>query len=244
MSRRGTKETANVIKPRGGLAVMQQRREPPDSLDFFPTPPWATRALIEHIIKPRSACLISVWEPAAGAGHMADVLRESFAKVHASDVWDYGRGYQIWSFTAERVGLVDDMARWPGPVAPDWIITNPPFNEAEAFARRGVREAQRGVALLVRSSWLEGVGRYEELFSKIPPAVVAMFVERVPMVKGRWDPDASTATSYAWVVWDRVHDGPTQFAWIPPGCREKLTKPTDRRTFAPETVPGLAETMI
>lgn len=233
-----------MIKPRGGLAVMQQRRDPPDSLDFFPTPPWATRALIEHVIKPRCADLGFAWEPAAGAGHMAEVLRESFALVYGSDVWDYGLGYDIASFTAERVGLVDDMARWPVASPPDWIITNPPFNEAEAFARRGVREAQRGVALLVRSSWLEGVGRYEDLFSKIPPAVVAMFVERVPMVKGRWDPDASTATSYAWVVWDKAHTGPTQFAWIPPGCREKLTRPADRRTFAPETVPGAAETMI
>ena len=30
-------------------AVMAQRKEPPDSLDFFPTPPWATRALCERL---------------------------------------------------------------------------------------------------------------------------------------------------------------------------------------------------
>jgi len=30
-------------------AVMAQRVEPHDSLDFFPTPPWATRALCEWI---------------------------------------------------------------------------------------------------------------------------------------------------------------------------------------------------
>ena len=32
-------------------AVMQQRKEPHDSLDDFPTPPWATRALCEVIAK-------------------------------------------------------------------------------------------------------------------------------------------------------------------------------------------------
>ena len=31
-------------------AVMAQRIEAQDSLDDFPTPPWATRALIEHVL--------------------------------------------------------------------------------------------------------------------------------------------------------------------------------------------------
>ena len=31
-------------------AVMAQRHESLDSLDDFPTPPWATRALLEHVI--------------------------------------------------------------------------------------------------------------------------------------------------------------------------------------------------
>ena len=31
-------------------AVMAQRVEAANSLDNFPTPPWATRALIEHVI--------------------------------------------------------------------------------------------------------------------------------------------------------------------------------------------------
>ena len=33
-------------------AVMQRRIEPHDSLDFFPTPPWATRALVKLGLKP------------------------------------------------------------------------------------------------------------------------------------------------------------------------------------------------
>ena len=64
--------------------------------------------------------------------------------------------------------------------------------------------------MLVRAQWVEGVERYEKLFRDQPPAVYAPFVERVPMVKGRWDPDASTATSYAWFVWRQSHDQPTR----------------------------------
>jgi hypothetical protein len=56
------------------------------------------------------------------------------------------------------------------------------------------------------------------------------------MSKARWDPDGSTATSYAWFVWLRDDDGglitPRSPPWIPPGRRETLTKPDDRARFA------------
>ena len=53
-------------------AVMAQRIEPADSADLFPTPPWATRALVEWIssqdmrVWEQSVWEQSVWEPAAG----------------------------------------------------------------------------------------------------------------------------------------------------------------------------------
>ncbi len=48
-------------------AVMQQRSEPHDSLDDFPTPPWATRALCEYIARysARRAALTSEGKPDA-----------------------------------------------------------------------------------------------------------------------------------------------------------------------------------
>ena len=55
-------------------AVMAQRHEAKDSLDDFPTPPWATRALLEHVINGKDLNLQSCWEPACGEGHMAKVL--------------------------------------------------------------------------------------------------------------------------------------------------------------------------
>jgi hypothetical protein len=52
--------------------VMAQRTEDKDSLDDFPTPPWATRALIEHILSEHRAVLShsTCLEPACGVGHM------------------------------------------------------------------------------------------------------------------------------------------------------------------------------
>ncbi len=43
--------TAPRIKP-ARYAVAAFRRDPPDALDFFPTPPWATRALIKRFASP------------------------------------------------------------------------------------------------------------------------------------------------------------------------------------------------
>ena len=253
----------DVAMPKSARAVMASRIEPPDSLEFFPTPPWATRALMEHVLGRRSlheeASWDAVakrprfgtarqawrcWEPAAGEGHMAAVLAEYFDEVYCTDVHDYGGLHAVGSFIgADGLGL--DVVEAPSP-GPAWIITNPPFSLAVEFVERALVEAKRGVAILVRTQWLEGVERYIRLLSGFPPAIVAPFAERVPMHEGRWDPNGSTATAYAWIVWRRLprltgeglgawsHD--TRMVWIPPGCRVRLEHPDDRRRFAAASV--------
>lgn len=231
------------MKPRGGGAVMAGRVEPPDSLDFFCTPPWATRALLEHVLLPEQLATHGAgfkdwtcWEPAAGEGHMAEVLREYFGTVMASDVHDYGRGYQVGSFVGDGLGL--DTAR--PRATPDWVITNPPFRLAAEFARRAIGEALHGVAMLVRLSWAEGATTRYRLFSEHPPAVIALFAERVPMHKGRWEPDGDTMTAYAWFVWRRHRARrETVFQWIPPGQRQGLERPGDRARWAAQAAPAL-----
>ena len=90
--------------------------------------------------------------------------------------------------------------------------------------------------MFARTQWIESTKRYEGLFRDRPPALLAPFVERVPIVKGRWNPDKSTATSYAWFVWLARHDGPWRVFLIPPGCRARLTRPDDRARFAASTL--------
>ncbi|NJR78125.1 SAM-dependent methyltransferase [Sphingomonas sp. 36D10-4-7] len=195
-------------------AVMAQRVEPADSPDDFPTPPWATRALMEHVI-PGETRAMTCLEPACGAGHMARVLREYFAEVRAADAHDYGFG-EVRDFVVHPVEV--------GQV--DWVITNPPFRLAEEFVSRSLQVARRGVAILARTVFLESAGRYHGIFRERPPARFAQFVERVPMVKGRLDAKATTATGYAWFVWLKEHDGPPRLQWIPP-CRRALERPGD-----------------
>ena len=140
-------------------AVMAQRVEAKDSLDDFPTPPWATRALLEHVISSVYAAE-SCLEPACGAGHMSKVLKEYFGEVQSYDVEDYGY--------AER----RDFLRHPHKVESfDWVITNPPFKLAESFVLTALPIARRGVAILARTVFIESVGRYERLFLNNPPSV-------------------------------------------------------------------------
>ena len=197
-------------------AVMAQRSEAKDSLDNFPTPPWATRALIEHVIEAgRMTEFMTCLEPACGAGHMAKVLKEYFGSVVASDIYPYGYS-----------AVSDFLAKEYKKDSFDWIITNPPFRLAEDFILHSLPIAKRGVAVLVRTVFLESVGRYQKLFVPNPPSIVAQFVERVPMVKGRLDKKASTATGYAWVVWEKEKTSTTNLKWIPP-CRKQLERPMD-----------------
>jgi hypothetical protein len=110
---------------------MAQRIEPRDSPDDFPTPPWATRALLEHILEDKR-CLrgMTCLEPACGAGHMAKVLLEYFAEVQAADAYEYG------------YGEVRDFLTLPYPACSvDWVITNPPFRLAERFIIHAMRTA-------------------------------------------------------------------------------------------------------
>lgn len=195
-------------------AVMQRRVEAHDSLDDFPTPPWATRALCEFLAQDYDIGEMSVREPAANRGNMVKPLAEYFATVDAGDVHDYGAGYPIRDYL------------FPGDLElVDFTITNPPFRLAEQFIERAGQTSRIGFAVIVRAAFLEGQGRHERLFSKNPPSYVLQFTERVVMHKGRLAPEGSTATAYAWLVWI---DGetPTKLRWIAP-CRKLLERPGD-----------------
>lgn len=224
------KHTLDVLRANdgpinGARSVMGSRQEPDDSLDYFPTPPWATRALCHYVMAALGFIGIkfkTVWEPACGEGHMSEVLREYSEYVYASDVFDYGHGDRVHDFL--RSGLTNDTF--------DWIITNPPFGDlTEQFVLSAINQANVGVAMFVRLQWLETIGRYENVFKDHPPTLIAFFAERVNLCKGKWDPDGGTATAYIWLVWLK-DEAPRAPFWIPPGCQKELTHDDDRAKFA------------
>ena len=202
-------------------AVMQRRVEAHDSLDDFPTPPWATRALCEFLLEEGfDLAEEDCREPAANRGHMVGPLREFFRSVEASDAFDYGVGFPVADYL---------FGSPPAPVG--WTITNPPFRLAEQFIERALASSRIGVAVIVRAAFLEGVGRFERLFTAHEPAHILQFTERVVMHKGKLSPNGSTATAYCWMIWHPSSVGKiarprARFGWIPP-CRKRLERASD-----------------
>ena len=145
----------------GGFKPTIKRFADLDGPDFFPTPRWATFALVDN-----EAFLGDIWECACGDGAMSRVLEETGVPVFSSDL--YRRGYG-------EAGL--DFLK-PTRSA-DNIVTNPPYNCAEAFVASGLRHCHRKFALLLRLAFLEGANRANSLFAHTPPSRVWVFRERI-----------------------------------------------------------------
>lgn len=185
------------------------RKSPKEGLDYFPTPPWATRALLTYILPDISgSCL----EPACGEGHMSKVLVDHGLSVTSTDIHDYG------------YGGVSDFLTYEG-ASYDWIITNPPYVLGEEFIEKSLDYSLEGCAFLVRSAFIETIGRYERLFSKQPPTIMAQFAERVGMIRDKVASKTSTTTPYCWLVW-KHHEQGSKLMWIPP-CRKQLERIED-----------------
>lgn len=189
-------------------------------LDFFPTPPWASRAGGEQLLQLDPSARI-IREPACGEMHMAAVLQERF-EVIASDV-------HPWSPNTPVADWLDDAA-WPDEPDCDWVMTNPPFAIADQFVKRGLRRSRKGVALLLRLAFLEGGDRHAILEGSNPLTLLAPFSERVPMTLGKWQPEASSATAYAWFFWMK-DASPRPISFIGPGTRDRLWMANDADRF-------------
>ena len=190
--------------------ALYARKAEKDQPDYYPTPYFATRMLCRWLERQGvemadRRCI----EPAAGGGHMADVLSEYFGEVTASDIHDYGRGYIQCDF------LKHPMLRGNG--RPAWCITNPPYNLATEFAERMLDMSAEGCALLCRNTFAESRKRYDRLFEPRPPSHICQFVQRVAMVHGGLaPPGTASTTTYAWFVWigTDVQHTDTLFRWL------------------------------
>ena len=150
----------------GGFKPTLKRFADLDGPDFFPTPRWATYALIDN-----EGFKGEIWECACGNGAMSQVLEETGCPVPSSDLYDRGYG---------DVGLDFLIATRQA----DNIITNPPYNSAEGFVASGVNLARRKFALLLRLAFLEGAKRARTIFSECPPSRVWVFSDRMTGPQG------------------------------------------------------------
>lgn len=189
----------------GGYKPTLKRFADLNGPDFFPTPAWATYALIEN-----ERFSGNIWECACGNGAMSTVLQHANPNITSSDLYDRGYG----DFGVDFLTSTRDA---------DNIVTNPPYNAAEGFVERGLHLAHRKFALLLRLAFLEGANRQRTIFSISPPSRVWIFSERITFYPANAERKGSGTTAYAWFVWDKDAGGSTELKWLKPGYKARYS---------------------
>jgi hypothetical protein len=131
------------------------------------------------------------------------VLRAHGHIVYATDLVEYDSPDQ-------------DMADWDFlqqtqlPLGVEAIVTNPPFKLANEFVAHAISLCPK-VIMLARLAFLESERR-TPILEGGKLARVHVFRKRLPMMHrlGWTGPRATSATAYAWLVWDADHTGQTE----------------------------------
>lgn len=166
--------------------------------DYYATEPAATDWLckIEQFKGP-------ILEPSCGEGHISKQLIAHGYEVLSRDIVD--RGY----------GTVQDFLttneQWSGD-----IITNPPYIRAYEFVEKALSMVEEGrkVAMFLKLTFLEGKER-ASLFNRMPP--IRIWVSRARLkcaINGDFDSIGSSATAYAWFIWEKGFHGNPEIHWF------------------------------
>lgn len=162
------------------------------SADWYPTPAPMTRALLSLAPPPSGR----VWEPACGDGAMAREIAAKGYDVLATDLFNRGYG------EARRDFLLEQELH-----GCDSIITNPPFNLADAFVSHALRLSTqarwRFVAMLLPLTFLGGLGRGRDIFARWGGPELLVSSRRISLWPGGVEPEAggTSTITYAWFVW-------------------------------------------
>lgn len=173
--------------------------------DFYATPAWVTEALLPHLLK-KPAC---VWEPAAGALDMVNVLSKYMVAYPTDICTEQG-----------TLDGVDFLTQSVLPQCePDAIITNPPYELATEFCENALRlmEPVNGmVAMLLRTDFDHAKSR-THLFRDCPAfAKKLVLMKRICwFVEADGKPKASPSFNHAWYIWDWKHQGPPTISYGP-----------------------------
>ncbi|MDY5968566.1 MAG: hypothetical protein SPJ13_00905 [Bacteroidales bacterium] len=174
--------------------------------DYYATDPVAIEKLLQVYDVPHH-----VWECACGAGHLSKALIESGREVVSTDIKDRGYGYVGIDFLKEPLPecLADE-----GNVC---ILTNPPYKFATEFIEHSLAVLPQGqpCVMLLKTTALEGKGRWERLYRHGWLQAVYQFKERLMCAKnGDFGCVNGSAVSYGWFVFSKVPNQRASIEWI------------------------------
>lgn len=133
---------------------MSRGRKERDPLDRYDIPKSAVRRFLARFQGDYGYWHGRIWEPAAGTGNIADVVRPHAAHLmYASDIEPRAAGIEKRDYL--EAAPSDRAERW------DLIITNPPFRLAEHFIYQAMYDVKPGglVVMFLRAAFLESAKR-------------------------------------------------------------------------------------
>ncbi len=190
----GNKKSTFVTLGASSHSDNERQRE-----DYYATEPKA----VEELLKIETFCG-SILEPACGEGHISEVLKRNGYHVVSRDLVDRGYG-DVADF------LSVDNTLWNGDV-----ITNPPYRYAQEFVEKALQIVPNGrkIAMFLRLQFLEGKKR-KELFIQTPPKTIWVRSSRLRCaINGDFAQAGSSATAYAWFIWEKGYCGSTTVKWF------------------------------
>lgn len=169
--------------------------------DFYPTPPSAVLKLLE-----KEKFQGNIWECACGDGAISKVLKQSGHQVYSTDIID--RGY-------EHLNGYHDFLNSPVKLTTDNVITNPPYKHATEFILKAKQSSTKKIAMLLKTVFLEGQGRYDMFQdTEFPLKTVYQFSKRLAINKSGEDKWKGGMISYAWYVWAKSYKGKPTIEWL------------------------------
>lgn len=203
--------------------VKAQKAHKRKAADFYPSPPDVTVALMEFLQLPPEQF---IWEPACGDGSMSRVIEAYDQNVLSTDLREdsgYGQGgVDFLTFDTDPKAGIPYSA-----VYNDWIITNPPFNLAEAFIRKSL-SITPNVAMLLSNQYWHAATR-KRLFDDHPPAWVLPLLWRPAFLEK--ERGKSPMMNVFWIVWkEGQHDARYRLLTRP----ERLPDYSTQSTLDPE----------
>jgi len=191
--------------------------------DFYPTDHGFTRVMLESLPVTLSGPIL---EPCAGERDIVEILRQSGLQVEDTDIID-------------SPGMDATTDEYWSDRAPDWTITNPPFNQATKILQQAYQNSRRGVLIFLRITYLEPCpDRAEWLDAHADQLRWCQVVNPRPIFRA--DTNKTDSATCVWLLWDK------HWSWLSPGieppfrfsngARCLLDK---RRTAFPRSAPKL-----
>ena len=168
-------------------------------LGAYYTPDDVARKCVAVLNLPEACTIV---EPSVGGGSFARALDGPRRSICGYDINQDAPGQD----DCDVFDVGDWLAADPGLV--DWIVGNPPFQEAEAHVRHAIEHARVGCAFLLRLAFLESEKR-AEFWRLHPPAEVHILTRRPSFTGGGTD-----SAAYAFFVWRRGSTGKPVMSWI------------------------------